>query len=91
MTQVLVTKPGVLTAADKRMLRKAGVVPVEAESPEEVRLLQTEGPALGCDDLLFAAITAISRDRFSSNTTDMFAKLLAHHMEQRRAGADTDG
>jgi hypothetical protein len=56
MTQVLLTKPGVLTATDKKLLRQAGIVPIEAAKPSEVRLLQTEGSPISGDDLFFAAL-----------------------------------
>lgn len=67
MTKVLVVKPQTLTVADKRKLRNAGVVAVEAERPDEVRLLQTEGPAMSGDELLFAAVRACN----TSSTSQM--------------------
>ena len=85
MTQILVVKPGTLTANDRRKLRGAGVVTVEAEKPGDVRLIQTEGPALGGDDLMLAAMKAIAgggSDHWAIKST--FAKLCAEYMEASR-------
>lgn len=84
MTQVLVTKPGVLTQNDKRSLRKAGVVPVEANNPDDVRLIQTEGPALAADDLLHAAISALNGDGYRSDARAAFMKVLLVNMNEAR-------
>lgn len=82
MTQVLVTKPGVLTAADKRLLRQAGVVPIEAAKPNEVRLLQLEGDPIGGGDMLFAALTGV---QYTSGAQAAFAAMLYKLMAQRRS------
>jgi hypothetical protein len=80
MTQVLVTKPNALTSADKCALRKAGVVPIEADNPEDVRLIQTEGPALAHDDMLYAAMVGANWD---VNSRVAFTKALHALVEMR--------
>lgn len=77
MTQILITKPGTLTAADKKKLRVAGVVTVEAESPQDVRLIGAEGPALDGNDLLFAAMMALNTSStYSRDARELFAKVV---------------
>lgn len=79
--QVLVVKPKSLTAADKKLLREAGVVCIEAADPSEVRLLQPEGSVMSGDELFYAAIKAIASDPCNRTSQD-FAKTLARMMEQ---------
>lgn len=76
-TQILVVKPKTLTAADKKLLREAGVVCIEAADPTTVRLLSTEGPPMGCNDMFYAAIQAIAGDRYSDNTSKAFTSHMA--------------
>ncbi|MES2295262.1 MAG: hypothetical protein V4527_18340 [Pseudomonadota bacterium] len=68
MTQILVVKPGTLSSNDKGKLRKAGVVTVEADDPQDVRLIGVEGAPLNGDDITLAALTALNRDRNSAVT-----------------------
>lgn len=82
MTKVLVVKPGTLISADKRKLRNAGVVAVEAEHPEDVRLLSTEGPPMDGDELLFAAVRAINT---SSTAKGAFAEEMLDALNRARA------
>jgi hypothetical protein len=80
MAQILVTKPGVLNAADKNILRQAGVVTVEAAKPSEVRLLETTGQALSGDDMFFAAMSGVIQSEFSKKGfADAVHKLLASY------------
>lgn len=77
MVNVLVVKPKALSAADKKLLREAGVVCIEASDPASVRMLQPEGPALNGSDLFRAAMLAIAEDKYTNNTTEAFAKNMA--------------
>lgn len=82
--QILVVKPKALTAADKALLRKAGVVVVEAADPSSVRLIQPEGPALSGDELFYAAITAIYKGQDTGTQrgfANLVANLTAQHMK----------
>ncbi len=89
MAQILVTKPGTLTRADKKKLLAAGVVNVEAESPQDVRLIGTEGPPMDGNDLFFAAMSAIAKDRYSGNTQEVFVKAIQGLLfEARQAAKD---
>jgi hypothetical protein len=87
LTKVLVIKPGTLVAADKRKLRNAGVVAVEAEHPEDVRLLSTEGPPMDGDELLFAAVSAIN---VSSTAKGAFAEEMLNALNRIRAKWDAE-
>jgi hypothetical protein len=87
MTQILVTKPGTLTVADKKKLRAAGVVTVEAERPDDVRLIGTEGPPMAANDLAFAAVTALAKTNdgdFARNAKSRFVELCAKIMDDQR-------
>jgi hypothetical protein len=83
---ILVVKPGSLTLPDRKKLRQIGIVAVEAEDPASVKLISPEGPALGANDMLFAAMSAIAKDRYSGNTQEAFVKLAVKLMEQVRIG-----
>jgi len=92
MAQILVTKPGTLTLGDRRKLRRAGVVTVEAEAPQDVRMLTPEGPPLGGDDLLYAAMRALAQTsddsaaRYAKRAfVEIIAKLLAEQRTERLA------
>lgn len=76
-TQILVVKPKTLTAADKKLLRDAGVVCIESNDPASVRLLTPEGPALGCNDLFRCAMEAIAGDKYNGNTQETFKRVAA--------------
>lgn len=87
MTQILVTKPGVLNQRDRSALRKAGVVCVEADRPEEVRLIQAEGPALSGDDMLVAVLTAInSKDLYAKDARASLPGIMLSLLEARQEG-----
>ncbi|WP_414902495.1 hypothetical protein ACMT1E_04495 [Sphingomonas flavalba] len=59
MSQILVTKPGAITAADRKALRAVDIVAIEVDDPSDVRLLSPEGAELSGNDMAFAAIAAI--------------------------------
>ncbi len=85
MTQILVTKPGVLNQRDRSALRRAGVVCVEADQPGDVKLISADGPELAGGDLALAALRAISGDRLSNNVAEAFPKILLAALEDHRA------
>lgn len=82
VSQILVTKPGVLNQRDKTVLRKAGVVCVEAEDPSEVRLIQTEGAPLTGGDMLFAALSGVMKG--STYAKNEFAEVVFKLVEATR-------
>ncbi len=89
--QILVVKPGSLSEPDRELLRSAGVVCVEAEDPDSVRLILPQGPALGGDELLYAAMRAIRAhgDRSTkSEFSDIVAELIEHHFHQKKRRGD---
>lgn len=90
MAQILVVKPGTLTAADKKKLRIAGVVTVEAERPEDVRLIGTEGPPLNGGDLAFAAIKALSGNGSGWDLREQFVKVLSGLLTEQREADKTN-
>jgi hypothetical protein len=77
---VLVTKPKALTPSDKGLLRKAGIICVESDDPSSVRFLSAESPPLGGNDLLYAAMAALSTvDSYSTgkHQREVFATQVA--------------
>lgn len=87
MAQILITKPGTLTKADKTKLRAVDVVVVEADDPAAVKLITVEGQELGGNDMLFAALSAIAGASNSSSVAYNFAGLLRKLMSEHRAEA----
>lgn len=75
-TQILVTKPKALNAADKDLLRQAGVVVVESDDPASVRLLGCEPSPMNSTDLFYSAMMAILNGG-SQFTQAEFAKQVA--------------
>lgn len=71
---ILVVKPKSLTAADKKILRDAGVVCIESNDPASVRLIAAESQPIGGNDLFYAAMKAIASDKYNGNTAEVFAK-----------------
>ena len=71
--QILVTKPGVLSAKDRSALRRAGVVCVEADDPADVKLISAEGAELGATELLYAAMQGVNANGYQSHS-DVFAR-----------------
>jgi len=80
--QILVVKPKSLTAADKKLLREAGVVCIEAADPSQVRLIQPEGPALSGDELFYAAVKAMAHKDTNGYTRQVFTDTLARLVDQ---------
>lgn len=86
--QILVIKPKSLTVADKKILREAGVVCIEAADPSSVRLLGVEPQPMNSHDLFYAAMQAIAKDKYNGNTAEQFAKTVAALTSASRALGD---
>lgn len=82
MSQILVTKPGVLNQRDRAALRKAGVVCVEADDPSDVKLITADGAEMRSGDLFLAAMRGANYDASSRSA---FTKALANLAELRWA------
>ena len=83
MAQILVVKPGTLNNLDKSALRKSGVICVEAENPNEVKLIQPDGLELAAGDLFLAAMRGINNGSFPDAARNAFAKALGEMAELR--------
>lgn len=89
---VLFVKPGAIKPEDKAALRDAGVVVVEVENPDDVRLVRAEG-ILGAQelphgDLLAAAASAIYAN---SNTAMHFGIAVAQAILAKASAGSTEG
>ena len=87
---ILPVKPGSLNAKDKAALRKAGVIVVEHESPEEIRFLRPTAD-IDSSDMLLCAMRALNVKTGvdGSDQREAFAKLVLTALEAKdttRAG-----
>lgn len=81
--QILVVKPKALSPSDKGLLRKAGIVVVEAAEPSEVRLLSAEAPPIDGNAMLWSAMKALNQTFDTSSgrpQREMFTKLIAQYI-----------
>lgn len=86
LSQVIVFPRGQLRPADRKRLQKLGLVAVEAEDPSAVRLMVPTHNALRGDDLLCAALQAITTHKpFTSDGAPLvlFAKDLIKRVLDR--------
>lgn len=88
--QILVVRPKTLNAVDKALLRKSGVVCIEASDPQSVRLLSAEGPPMAANDMFRAAMMAIADDKISDNTAEAFARNMAAMLKASSALSPKD-
>lgn len=58
-TTLFIAKPGILSAADKKELRKAGIICIEAANPDDFRFIRAEAD-MSCTDMLLAAMRAMN-------------------------------
>lgn len=89
--QILVVKPKALSPSDKGLLRKAGIVVVEAAEPGEVRLLQAEAPPIDGNAMLLAAMKALNHTNSYSTgdkQREMFTKLMAQYLDDGKPTHD---
>lgn len=86
MAEILIVKPGVLSAADKAALRKAGIVPITATEPGEVRFIRAE-TELGGGDLALAAMKALAKSNNFNSEHNLFVKLIGEALAERKEKA----
>lgn len=87
MAQILVTRPGALNGRDKSALRKSGVVCVEVEQPESVKLLIPDIGTIGGSAMLLAALKAINGDKYGGTSQRLITELV-NAMEQEQSNAE---
>ncbi len=89
MTQIVVFPRGQLTAQDKKALRAAGVVPVEADNPKEVVVVVplAAGADIVCpNDMLMSALKAVAE----GNEGARFINELHRRLKEREAERATN-
>jgi hypothetical protein len=84
MAEILITKPGALNQRDRKVLRDAGVVVVEAESPSDVKLIAASGAEVSAGNMLFAALKALSGGGYTYEARAVFTDALVKGMELAR-------
>lgn len=87
MAQILITKPGTLTKADRAKLRSVDVVAVEADDPSSVKLITVEGQELGGSDMLYAALSAVALGNYDGPKrvfVETIHKLLKAHRDDAK-------
>lgn len=87
---ILFAKPGAVRPSDKGVLRKAGIIVVEVEDLDDVRLVRPnrEDQELPAGDLLAAFGQAVSETRdgdFSSTLKIAFARAVSVALVKRHA------
>ena len=84
MTQIVVFPRGQLTAQDKKALRAAGVVPVEADNPREVVVvvpLAAGADMLTPSDMLMSLLKAVDE----GGEAGRFARELHRRLKERES------
>jgi hypothetical protein len=84
MAEILIAKPGALNQRDRALLRKNGVVCIEAENPSDVKLIAASGAEVSAGSMLFAALKALHGDGYRSDARTAFVKALTEAMELAR-------
>lgn len=80
MAEIFIARPGCLTEQDKKMLRKAGVVVVEANH-EDVKFIRSSAE-VDSSDMLKIAMKAmnIRTGSYGNDQRDAFVRLLNAHL-----------
>ena len=81
MKPILVVKPGQISQEDKKTLAKEGVVVIEMENPNELRVINPIDSIAEGDDIFTCAIDALSR---SSSAEGSFGTLLVKRIKEKR-------
>lgn len=91
MAHVLAVKPGKVNPAQKKILQEAGVILIEMDDPNDLRIVRAEVPEIDGSELSWAAIAAIDQVA-SVNAAAQFTKnvrsILARKMQARHHSAD---
>jgi len=84
---IMPVRPGTLDAYDKRELRKIGVVVIEHENPEELRLLKPMAEVSG-GAMLVAAVRALTQPggNYVTSAQTQFAREVAAAVLKQHAG-----
>lgn len=83
---ILFVKPKAISQRDKKALQGAGVVVVEVEDPQSVRLLKANTELDG-SAILRAAAKAISESGYQTDVKSAFGKALCAALLQQTPGA----
>lgn len=84
---ILPIKPNSLSKADKAALQKAGVIVIEHENPESIRLLKPNSE-LSASDLLIAAMRGVMAN--DGRARLVFAENCLKFLEEARKARQTD-
>lgn len=83
MKNIVAVKPGSISKIDKEALSGAGVIVVEIENPEDLRLLVAE-PLLSADELLYAAMKGVMLSNISKGEfVDVIAETIFKNCSAR--------
>jgi hypothetical protein len=82
MKQIVVYPRGQLEPKDRERLTKAGFVVVEADDPGAIVTVVPGAPLASADDLLLAALAAITGDSASVGVQAQFARALAQRIRK---------
>jgi hypothetical protein len=91
MKQVIVFPRGQLSAKDKEKLSKAGWIAVEADDPSKVVSVVPGASTISPDDLLCAALDALTNTPAYGSPTTRFAEQLAKRVLGREKHSAPQG
>lgn len=83
---ILFVKPKAISPRDKKALQSAGVIVVEVEDPQSVRLLKANAELDG-SAMLRAAAKAMAETGFQSDVKSAFGKAVCAAILQQTPGA----
>jgi len=61
MKSIAAVKPGAISEQDKAAMSEAGIIVIEMENPDDIRLIVVE-PLMPPDDILYAAMSGLMDD-----------------------------
>jgi len=79
---IMPVRPGAITPGAKRKLEKAGVIVVECDNPQDIRIVRPWAELNG-SDLLIAAMRAIGSESISHGVRDALFKQLLQALEAK--------
>lgn len=84
MKQVIVYPRGQLSTKDRKALRDAGIIAIEADDPSKVVTVIPFSPISGADDLLMSAMAGITCDSLKNKHSAFVGELHKRLIDKER-------
>lgn len=82
MKPIIIIKPKSLSAHDKRILLKEGLIVIEHENPNEIKTLNHLSP-IDDNEVLIASVQSILNNNYSDNAKKLFGENLLRLIQKR--------